>query len=80
MIPDNFLLKLTTVTRTMPITTSIILKKTNLQEMFAALQNLGSTHQHGDMSIMPTSMHFAGYLAFMLPLYSFLEQATPRFR
>jgi hypothetical protein len=48
--------------------------------MFAALQNLGSTHQHGDMSIMPTSMHFAGYLAFMLPLYSFLEQATPRFR
>ena len=48
--------------------------------MFAALQNLGSTHQHGDMSIMPTSMHFAGYLAFMLPFHSFLKQATPRFR
>lgn len=44
-----------------------------LQKMLTALQDLGSTNEHGHMSIVPTSMHFAGYFALVLPFHSFLQ-------
>lgn len=45
----------------------------NLQKMLATLQDLGGADKHGNVGIMPASVHFAGNFAFVLPFNSFLQ-------
>jgi hypothetical protein len=56
-----------------PPRTVIQVRVRTFEIVLAGLKQLGGSEEHSNVSIMPTRMHLAIFLAFKLPLYHLLH-------